>query len=100
MSEHKLVYADELYNTLANKLRWLMKHSYPIYLEVGENIKEAIDEQIIAYDVGKIVEELEETSADYCREYGYPEEENILYLPDAIEIVERGGVEYELCENK
>ena len=27
-------------------------------------------------------------------------EENILYLPDAIEIVERGGVEYELCENK
>ena len=27
-------------------------------------------------------------------------EENILYLPDVIEIVERGGVEYELCENK
>ena len=100
MSEHKLIYADELYNTLANKLTWLMKHGYPIYLEVGEDIKEAIDEQIIAYDVDKIVEELEEISVDYCREYGYPEEENILYLPDAIEIVERGGVEYELCENK
>ena len=27
-------------------------------------------------------------------------EEKILYLPDVIEIVERGGVEYELCENK
>lgn len=100
MSEHKLIYADELYNALANKLTWLMKHGYPIYLEVGEDIKEAIDEQIIAYDVGKVVEELEEISVDYCREYGYPEEENILYLPDAIEIVERGGVEYELCENK
>ena len=43
MSEHKLIYADELYNTLANKLTWLMKHGYPIYLEVGEDIKEAIE---------------------------------------------------------
>ena len=40
----------------------------------------------------KVVELLEEASIDYCREYGYAEDENILYLPYVIEIIKRGGV--------
>ena len=59
-----------------------------------------IDAQPTAYDIDKIIERLEEKSEIYCREYGYPEDENILYLQDAIEIIERGGIEYEFCESK
>ena len=52
-----------------------------------------IKEQPTAYDIDKVIEQLEEKSATYCREYGYAEDENILYLPDVIEIVEKGGIE-------
>lgn len=41
----------------------------------------------------KIVEQLEECSVNYCKEYGYAEDENVLYLPDAIKIVK--GVQNE-----
>lgn len=47
----------------------------------------------IAYDIDKVIEQLEEKSVTYCREYGYAEDENVLYLPDAIEIVKKGGAE-------
>ena len=45
MSEHRLIYADELYETLANKLTWLMKYGNYVYLKVGRDIEEAISEQ-------------------------------------------------------
>ena len=35
----------------------------------------------------RIVEQLERASETYCKEYGYAVDENVLYLPDAIEIV-------------
>lgn len=43
-----------------------------------------------AYDVDKVVEQLEDESEIYCREYGKEDE---LYLQGAIEIVKGGGVE-------
>lgn len=43
-----------------------------------------------AYDVDKVVEQLEDESEIYCREYGKEDE---LYLKGAIEIVKGGGVE-------
>lgn len=44
MSEHRLIYADELYDTLANKLTWLMmKYGDEVYLEVVKDIRKAID---------------------------------------------------------
>lgn len=46
-----------------------------------------------AYDIDKVIEQLKEKSVAYCREYCCAEDENILYLPDAIEIVKKGGVE-------
>ena len=93
MSEHRLIYADELYDTLANKLTWLMNYGDDVYLEVGKDIREVISDQPTAYDIDEVMEHLEEKSIVYCREYGYAENENVLYLPDAIEIVERGGAE-------
>lgn len=42
--------------------------------------------------IDEIAEQLEECSVNYCKEYGYAEDENVLYLPDAIEIVKGGAV--------
>ena len=58
MSEHRLIYADELYETLANKLTWLMKYGNCVYLKAGRDIKEAISEQPITYDIDEVVEEV------------------------------------------
>ena len=56
MSEHRLIYADELYDTLANKLTWLMmKYGDEVYLEVGKDIRKAIDDQPTAYDIDKVI---------------------------------------------
>ena len=44
-------------------------------------------------NIDKVVEQLEEMSVTFCREYGYAEDENVLYLPDAIKIVKKGGAE-------
>lgn len=54
MSEHRLIYADELYDTLANKLTWLMNYGDEVYLEVGKDIREVIDDQPTA-DVVEVV---------------------------------------------
>ena len=55
-------------------------------------VRRTIKAQPTAYDIDKVVEHLEERSVAYCREYCYAEDENVLYLPDAIEIVKKGGV--------
>lgn len=54
---------------------------------------ELIDEQPTAYDVDKVVEQLEERSKEYnsgVRLHGKPEE---MLTDDAIEIVKGGGVD-------
>ncbi len=48
-----------------------------------------VNKQPTAYDVNKVVEQLEDESEIYCREYGKEDE---LYLKDAIDIVKEGGV--------
>ena len=61
--------------------------TYPISI-VDSNI-ELVNKQPTAYDVNKVVEQLEDESEIYCREYGKEDE---LYLKDAIDIVKEGGV--------
>ena len=94
MSEHRLIYADELYDTLANKLTWLMNYGYDVYLEVGKNIREVIDEQPTAYDIDKVVEQLEELIEKNVGFMRATPEANayIKAIRDAIEIV-KGGAE-------
>lgn len=88
MSEHRLIYADELYDTLANKLTWLMmKYGDEVYLEVGKDIREAINEQP-TYDIDDVVEQLEYHAIEFeafgqCSDY--------VELSHAIEIVKKGG---------
>lgn len=84
MSEHRLIYADELYDTLANKLTWLMRYGDSVYLEVGEDIREAINEQSTAYDIDNVVEQLE------CYLTGWVPIETIY---EAIEMVKGGGID-------
>nr|DAS52335.1 MAG TPA: hypothetical protein [Caudoviricetes sp.] len=62
--------------------------TYPISI-VDSNI-ELVNKQPTAYDVNKVVEQLEDESEIYCREYGKEDE---LYLKGAIDIVKEGGVE-------
>lgn len=94
MSDHRLIYADELYDTLANKLTWLMNYGYDVYLKVGKNIREVIDEQPTAYDIDKVVEQLEELIEKNVGFMRATPEANayIKAIRDAIEIV-KGGAE-------
>ena len=55
-----------------------------------------IKEQPTAYDVDKVVKELEDSSKIYCEEYN--QRDGNLYLLDAIEIVKQGGVSDDVCE--
>lgn len=59
--------------------------------EIIEECIKAVEEQPTAYNIDKVVEQLEECSVNYCKEYDYAEDENVLYLPDAIEIVKGGA---------
>lgn len=61
--------------------------------EVWFDAYKVTNKQLIIYDMDRVIEQLEGKSAAYCNEYGYAENENILYLPDAIEIVKKGGAE-------
>lgn len=115
MSEHRLIYADELYDTLANKLTWLMRYGDDVYLEVGKDIREVIDAQPTAYDIDKVVEQLNNLDVGtlFCSQCKYVKEcETIademmekyelndrvdlcamVMKTKAIEIVKKGGAE-------
>lgn len=55
-----LISGSELYDKLGNKLTWLMAYGDDIYLDVGSDIKDVIDNMPTAYDIDKVVEELDE----------------------------------------
>lgn len=91
----RLIDADELILHLND----FMMQERPIDVQDIESINvcavikeciKAVEEQPTAYDVDKVVEQLEDESEIYCREYGKEDE---LYLKGAIEIVKGGGVE-------
>lgn len=54
--------------------------------------QEAVEAWNTRLPMDRIVEQLEEASETYCKEYGCAVDEKVLYLPDAIEIV-KGGAE-------
>ena len=102
-----LISRSELYDQLANKLTWLMKYGDDVYLAVGSDIREVIYNMPTAYDIAKVVEELEERT-DFlkdCTKYGNKNAEQqtksystmMMYevadlVDDLIEIVKQGGV--------
>lgn len=91
----RLIDADEFKDYIIDSLESykLLTDEYRDFArDITRGFLKDIDAQLTAYDINKIIERLEEKSEIYCKEYGYPEDENIFYLPDAVEIV-KGGVE-------
>ena len=85
-----LIDADSLYDALGNKLTWLMGYGDEVYLTVGNDIRNTIDNQPTAYDIDKVVEELckeaNETIVDFCSGC-------FVNVDRAIEIVKQGVAE-------
>ena len=92
-----LISRSELYDELGNKLTWLMAYGDDVYLDVGSDIKDVIDNMPTAYDVDKVVEELEENASRYTKKYVTPYGNNgyrdvkAISVNKAIEIVKAGG---------
>ena len=97
-----LISRSELYDELGNKLTWLMAYGDDVYLDVGSDIKDVIDNMPTAYDIDKVVEELEELDVKSITRYkngNFGDFDGVEYYikkREAIEIVKQGGYE----ENK
>lgn len=88
-------------NLLEKGIKKWLKPSKPDedeYISIADalvSILQEIEEQPTAFDVDKVVEQLEERSKEYnsgVRLHGKPEE---MLTDDAIEIVKGGGVEWD-----
>ena len=81
----RLIDADAQYDRLADELTWLMQYGDDVYLAVAE----AIRKEPTAYDIGKVVEELETDSS--VKLYGSQNSDNYMIpVKRAIEIVKKG----------
>lgn len=106
-----LISRSELYDQLANKLTWLMGYGDDLYLAVGSDIRDVIYNMSTAYDIDKVVEELNQRKIkllSYAEDYektGDFEQSEIysqlaIEYTTAIEIVKQGGVSEDVCEWK
>lgn len=84
----RLINADKLKEAINSSLNTGRETFSP------EIMREAVDEQPTAFDVDKVVEQLENRSA-LARPVGWSKAYEIIMLKDAIEIVKGGGVERE-----
>ena len=64
-----------------------------VIMDILMCIRDMVFDQLIAYDIDKVVEQLEEVSfVDVDEEYA-DDGQRMLFLHDAIEIVKKGGIE-------
>ena len=91
-----LISRSELYDELGNKLTWLMAYGDDVYLDVGSDIKDVIDNMPTAYNIDKVVEKLKYNII------GQLGNDEVIRIPrdKAIEIVKDGGVSDDVCEWK
>lgn len=59
----RLIDADKLQQDLIDQIDWLRKQDYELYCAIGDDITWCIDKQPTAYDVDKVVEQLEEAKS-------------------------------------
>lgn len=83
----RLIDADVIHGLLADKLKWLMMYGDDVYIEVGDDIRDVIENIPTAYDVDKVVKQITEAQKD-PNLYVYAWDA----YQKAIEIV-KGGVE-------
>ena len=101
MSDMRLIDADKLILHLNDyalqkspsdlKSAGDIKVSRAVYKAITDCIR-AVDEQPTAFDLDKVMEQLEDRSA-LARPVGWSKAYEIIMLKDAIEIVKGGGVE-------
>ena len=94
-----LISRSELYDQLANKLTWLMRYGNDVYLDVGSDVKDVIDNMPTAYDIDKVVEELNTMSQLITIKDMFKVHENVKMVATdiAIEIVKQGVVADDVC---
>ena len=104
-----LISRSETYKELISRIDWLRKQNYELYCAVGDCIQDTLEKQSTAYDINKVVEELEsnsfitvkqeevQTKRKDIQSYIAVEKEVVL-LKDAIEIVKQGSVSDDVCE--
>lgn len=80
-------------------------HKYNVdCVDCNADLQHLLDEQLTAYDIGKVVEELEENASRYTKKYITPYGNNgykdtkAISIHKAIEIVKQGGVSDDVCE--
>lgn len=104
----RLIDADKLIEKLRDFKEWENDDGRPIHtMSEIQRIDRCINfaqTEPIAFDVDKVIEELEERQQEYLEGFGV-HDNNELYgvacgLGDAIEIVKQGGVTDDVCEWK
>ena len=87
----RLIDADLQYDRLADELKWLMQYGDDVYLAVAE----ALRKEPIAYDIDKVVKELEKLKSNL----GFGGTLQTMYadnkIDKAIEIIKQGGIRKE-----
>lgn len=90
-----LISRKETYNELIESIDWLRERDYELYCVIGDSIRVCLDEQPTAYDIDKVVDELELHSFEFGTDI-LPA--HYVRLNDAIEIVKQGGVGKKVVE--
>lgn len=86
----RLIDADRLQQDLINQIDWLRKQDYELYCAIGDDITWCIDKWPTAYDVDKVVEQLEiYSNKDEAEQLGTIP---VVELKDAFKIVKGGGI--------
>lgn len=90
-----LISRKETYNVLIESIDWLMERDYELYCVIGGSIRVCLDEQPTAFDVDKVVEELEKLANECHKAYcvGFNPDDRAEYdaYTNAVEIVKAGG---------
>ena len=77
---------------------------YALSSDEYERFRKIIDAEPTAYDIDKVVEELEERQKEYLAGFGVHNNDEMYGvacgLGDAIEIVKQGGISDDVCEWK
>ena len=86
----RLVDAEKVCDILIDNIDWLRNQDYDLYCLIGDKIHFAIDQTSTAYDIDKVVEQLNKD--DSIKLYGSANSENyLLPVKRAIDIVRNGG---------
>ena len=91
-----LISRKETYNELIESIDWLRERDYELYCVIGDSIRVCLDEQPIAFDVDKVVKELNKLDVKAIKRYkggtfgDYEGTDYYIKQSDAIEIVKAG----------